>query len=113
MSISRIVLRLARNPYHPDVYEARSRRAGLVALCALAASASLAACGSDSSPEKVQESLKAVTASALTDVDASGVEVVSSEQSAAKWIWTAKAGGKTYLCDADNLMRLPSCNEQE
>jgi hypothetical protein len=31
------------------------------------------------------------------------------ESGAAKWTWRAQTGGKTYECDADELLRLPDC----
>lgn len=84
-------------------------RTPVMLLCAAAASACLAACGATLSPEEVQSSLKQATATAVTGVDATTVEVIAPERSTAKWTWTAKANGAVYKCDADNQMRLPSC----
>lgn len=81
------------------------------ALCAIVAASSLAACSSQPSAEEVNVALKAATVSALPEADGEAIEVLNPQRSAATWRWNAKAGGKTYACDADNQMRLPSCKE--
>lgn len=78
-------------------------------VCAALAGAVLAACGTAQSPGQVRLSLQKATAEALAGVQASEVEVVTSERSPAKWTWRARANGAAYTCDADNQMRLPSC----
>jgi len=84
------------------------RSAG-IAFC-LVASGSLAAC-SGPTPEETDNSLKAATALAVpvpaSDFDK--IEIVSKELQKAKWVWQARIDGKTYACDADDQMRLPSC----
>ena len=78
------------------------------ALCAFAASASLAACSAPT-PEETDNSLKAATVQALPASDFEKVEILNKELLKAKWVWQAKVDGKTYSCDADDRMRLPSC----
>lgn len=80
------------------------------ALCALVASTVLAACSTDAmSEEDVKASLTAATFSALPNVNAESIEVLDPQRSPATWRWRAKADGKVYDCNADNQMRLPSC----
>jgi hypothetical protein len=79
-----------------------------IVLCAIVASASLAAC-SGSTPRDIEASLKTATASAIPGSDPSRIEISGQELLKAKWIWSAKYDGKAYACDADDQMRLPSC----
>ena len=83
-------------------------RNGRIFLSAVAAAAALAACNGPT-PEDIDASLKAATASAIPGSDPAGIEVLNSELLQAKWIWQAKVDGRAYACDADNRMRLPSC----
>jgi len=59
--------------------------------------------------EEVTPKLQQATAIAIKAPDASLITIENPERFPAKWQWRAKAGGQTYACDADNLMRLPSC----
>ena len=79
-----------------------------IAFCALVASVSLAACSAPT-PEDTDNSLKAATALAVPNSSAEKIEILSKELQKAKWVWQAKVDGKTYSCDADDQMRLPSC----
>lgn len=79
--------------------------------CALMASSVLAAC-SGPTPEQIDASLKTATATALPDAKDQTIEVTNSERLSSKWRWTAKVGGKVYTCDADDQMRLPSCETE-
>lgn len=75
-----------------------------------AAMIGLGACAAGApSDEEVAGKLKAVTAQAITASDPSAIEIESPERFAAKWQWRATHAGKSYACDADNQMRLPSC----
>jgi ABC-type glycerol-3-phosphate transport system substrate-binding protein len=75
---------------------------------AIASAAVLAACGGPST-EDIDASLKAATASALPGSDYDSIQILNSELFPAKWVWQATVDGKAYACDADNRMRLPSC----
>ena len=77
-------------------------------VCAVMASASLAACNGPT-PEDIDASLKSATASAIPGSDPAGIEVLNPELLKGKWVWQAKVDGKAYACDADDQMRLPSC----
>jgi hypothetical protein len=79
-----------------------------IALCAFAASASLAACSAPTQQD-IDASLKAATASAVPGSNPERIEVLNAELLKAKWVWEAKVDGKAYACDADDQMRLPSC----
>ncbi len=85
-------------------------RHAMIVLCATLAFAG-AACTARS-PEEVAEALRQATANALHVADASTIEVVASEQKASKWVWKARADGKSYDCDADDMMRLPQCRAE-
>jgi hypothetical protein len=78
-------------------------------LCALVASAVLAACSGAPTAEEIEGSLKTATTVAVPDAKLQSIEVVNPERSAATWRWTARVGDKVYACDADDRMRLPSC----
>ena len=79
-----------------------------ILLTALAAASSLAAC-SGPTQKDIDASLKSATASALPGTDPATIEVLNAELLKAKWIWQARVDGKAYACDADDQMRLPSC----
>jgi hypothetical protein len=70
--------------------------------------AALAACATRS-PEEVATALKDATAVAIQSSDSTAIEIVSSQQQSSKWVWKAKAAGRIYDCDADDMMRLPQC----
>ncbi len=68
----------------------------------------LSACAGTSA-EDVTAKLQQVTAQTIHIGDPAGIQIESRERFAAKWQWRATFQGQTYDCDADNLMRLPSC----
>jgi len=86
---------------------------GQTALRALAASISLAACSNPVTPEQTEAKLKAATAEALGEVNADVIAISNQKGSMSRWVWEAKANGKTYACDADNFFRLPSCQQAD
>jgi hypothetical protein len=75
---------------------------GAVALIGLSACAG-------TSGEDVTAKLQQVTAQTIRVGDPGGILIVNQERFAAKWQWRATFQGQTYDCDADNLLRLPSC----
>jgi hypothetical protein len=83
-------------------------RSGRIVFCALVASAALAACSAPT-PEETDNSLKAATALAVQNTNFEKIEILNKELQKAKWVWQARVDGKTYACDADDQMRLPSC----
>jgi len=70
---------------------------------------SLAACSSPQGTADLEMRLKEVTATAITGVPAAEVVISSQTTTPASVRWRAEAGGKTYDCDADNMLRLPDC----
>ena len=76
--------------------------------CTISAAVSLAACNGPT-PEDIDASLKAATVSAVPGSDYDRIEILNPELLKAKWVWQAKVAGKPYACDADDQMRLPSC----
>lgn len=79
---------------------------------AACAAIGLSACAATPA-EEVTPQLQQATATAINAPDASAIEIANAERFPAKWQWQAKVGGRTYACDADNLMRLPSCTANE
>lgn len=74
----------------------------------------LGACAAGAPTEaEVVGKLQAVTAQAVAAADPAAIEIVSPERFPAKWQWRANVAGKSYACDADNQMRLPSCTAIE
>ena len=84
---------------------ARLQQSGTILLAALAAG--IASCTPAPIADKEARARDA-TASALGTAP-DQIEISELESGAAKWTWRAVAGGKTYACDADELMRLPNC----
>lgn len=78
------------------------------ALGVLVVTASLGACGT-AAPAPTEASFKAATLEALPGVDPGAIEISNQKQFPAKWTWDVQSSGKAYTCDADNLLRLPSC----
>ena len=74
----------------------------------VSASVSLTACNGPT-PDDIDASLKAATVSAVPGSDYDRIEILNPELLKAKWVWQAKVAGKPYACDADDQMRLPSC----
>jgi hypothetical protein len=83
------------------------KRARMI-VSAFAAAGVLAACNAPTQKD-IDASLKSATASAIPGADPAGIEVLNPEHLKAKWVWQAKVDGKAYACDADDQMRLPSC----
>ncbi|MDP3739249.1 MAG: hypothetical protein Q8R02_17800 [Hyphomonadaceae bacterium] len=75
---------------------------------AVAAATVLGACNGPTQ-EDIEASLKSATASVVPGSDPARIEVLNPELQKAKWVWQAKVDGKAYACDADDQMRLPSC----
>lgn len=80
--------------------------AGLVGLAALAG------CAGAQSAEDYRASLQTVTAEVIGVADTASITVSGEARVGAKWTWKASAGGKSWACDADDQMRLPSCNQE-
>jgi hypothetical protein len=87
------------------------KKSDRILFCAAVSMLSLAACDQAPTPAEREARLKEVSASAIPG--ATPADIVISEESAgaAKVTWKAEAQGKTYACDADELLRLPSCKE--
>lgn len=68
----------------------------------------LVACAAPA-PGEDQAGLRQATLEALPGLDATAVEITNAVRASSKWTWTASVSGKTYACDADDQMRLPSC----
>lgn len=73
---------------------------------------SLAACAGAQSAEDYRASLRDVTAGALSIADPASITVTEEARVNAKWTWKAAVAGVTYVCDADDQMRLPSCSQE-
>jgi hypothetical protein len=54
----------------------------------------------------------AATVAALPDVPADQLFISDLARSAANSTWKVAAAGKHYACDADELLRLPSCKAE-
>lgn len=80
--------------------------AGLLGLVALAA------CAGAQSAEDYRASLQTATAGVIGIADATSIAVTEEARVGAKWTWKAAAGGKSWVCDADDQMRLPSCTQE-
>jgi ABC-type uncharacterized transport system auxiliary subunit len=81
---------------------------GRIFVAAAAAATVLAGCNAPTQ-EDIDASLKSATASAIPGSDPARIEVLNPELLKAKWVWQAKVDGRAYACDADDQMRLPSC----
>jgi hypothetical protein len=79
-----------------------------LSFCAMASSLGLVACSAPTQ-EDINASLRAATASAVPGSNSERIEILKPELLKAKWVWQAKVDGKAYACDADDRMRLPSC----
>ena len=82
---------------------ARSIAAGLLGL------AMLAGCAGAQSAEDYRAALRDISAETIGVADAASISVSEEARVGAKWTWKATAGGKSWACDADDQMRLPSC----
>jgi hypothetical protein len=79
-----------------------------IALCALVAASSCAACSPALTAEEVETRLKTATATVL-DVDPSAVTISNPQATQTRRIWRAEAEGKIFECDADRSFALPDC----
>ena len=79
-----------------------------IAFCALVAASSCAACAPALTEEEVQDKLKVATASVLK-ADPAAITSLNQQQTATRWVWHARAGGKDFECDADRTFALPDC----
>ena len=87
----------------PQLHRIRST-AGLL----LAAPLIFAACAAPA-PGDEQAGLHRATLDALPGIDGASVEITDAVRASSKWTWKVSVSGKTYACDADDQMRLPSC----
>jgi hypothetical protein len=78
-------------------------------LLAAAAAAAIAGCAPAPIADK-EARAKEATATALGGAPGE-IVIRELESGASKWTWRAEAGGKTYECDADELLRLPDCRQ--
>ena len=81
---------------------------GLLLAGVLAGVLGVGACAATST-EDATPKLQQVTAAAISAPDAGAIRIESQQRFPAKWEWRATHEGQTYACDADNLLRLPSC----
>lgn len=75
---------------------------------AVLASAALAAC-SEPTVADLETKLKTATMEALGNTDAADIVISKHDANSVRVTWEAKVDGKAFSCDADNLVRLPSC----
>ena len=78
-------------------------------LCALA---TLTACGGAQTTEDYKAALKGVSADAIGVADPASITITDEARATAKWTWKASIDGRTYACDADDQMRLPTCVQE-
>lgn len=86
-------------------------KSGRIALCAAVSMISLAACSDAPTPEERDARLREVSASAIPGAAPADIIITEETAGATKVTWKAQAQGRTYACDADELLRLPSCRE--
>lgn len=77
--------------------------------CAFVSICAMAACAAPDSPSEIEDSLRTVTVTAIPGVDAQAIQVLNSVRQPSKWTWNARIGEQVYECDADDKLRLPSC----
>lgn len=72
----------------------------------------LSACAAPSLTDgEINTKLKEATAAAIAGANPAAIEISAPERLPAKWQWKASIDGKSFACDADDHMRLPSCTE--
>jgi hypothetical protein len=76
------------------------------------ASAGLAACTPELTADEIENKLKTATASVL-ETDSATITITNIQSTATRRIWQARAGGKSYDCDADRSFALPACTVSE
>lgn len=67
-----------------------------------------AAC-SPEPPANREARAREATAGVIAGAAADQIAISQLQAGSAKWTWKAETGGKTYECDADELLRLPDC----
>lgn len=77
----------------------------------LVASLALAACEPAVSAAEQETRVREATAAALPGISAHDVMISKFERHSAKTTWAAAIDGKVYSCDADEVLRLPSCQQ--
>jgi hypothetical protein len=79
----------------------------------IACAAGLFALAACSAPDESQvlADLRQATATAMPDAPVDQIEISHQQRGAAKWQWQARFNGKSFACDADDKMRLPSCTQ--
>jgi hypothetical protein len=87
----------------PARWEVAQAGLSLVALAALSACSPPAPAGDQTA------AIRAATIAALPDIPADQLVITDFSRSAAKSTWKVTAAGKSYSCDADELLRLPAC----
>lgn len=70
---------------------------------------SLAACAEAPTAEEVEGKLIAATAKAMPGIDPAAITISGHATAPSRTTWNASISGKTFHCDADELMRLPQC----
>jgi len=75
----------------------------------LLALAALSACAPPAPAGDQNAAIRAATVAALPDIPADQLVISDFSRGAAKSTWKASASGKSYTCDADELLRLPAC----
>lgn len=82
-----------------------------IIFCAAVSMMSLAACSEAPTPAEREAKLREVSASAIPGAAPADIIITEEAAGATKVTWKAQAQGRTYACDADELLRLPSCRE--
>jgi hypothetical protein len=71
---------------------------------------SLSACTAAPADGEVTAKLSGATLTALAAGKSEAVVISNARSTPVRWDWEAVVAGKTYACDADNYMRIPSCS---
>jgi hypothetical protein len=72
----------------------------------------VAACSPPPSPEDQTAAIRSATATALPDQPAAQFVISGFSRGPAKSSWKVAVGDKHYVCDADELLRLPECKPE-
>jgi hypothetical protein len=72
----------------------------------------LSACNpSVPSPEDIDASLRSATATAISVQDPADIRIEKPQRLTTRWEWSAVHAGATYVCSADDSLRLPDCSQ--
>lgn len=72
----------------------------------------LSACAAPAlTDSQIDAKLKQATAEAIGGAKLATIRISSPERFPAKWQWKASVNDKSFACDADDHMRLPSCTQ--